>query len=31
MRLFRQTVLGDWAGPLAALRAAWSAWLTRAV
>jgi tetratricopeptide (TPR) repeat protein len=31
MRLFRQTVLGDWAGPIAALRAAWSAWLTRAV
>jgi tetratricopeptide (TPR) repeat protein len=28
MRLFRQTMLGDWGAPLAALRAAWSTWLT---
>ena len=27
MRLFRQTDLGDWSGPLTTLRGAWQAWL----
>jgi hypothetical protein len=27
MRLFRQTVLGEWHAPLEALRAAWDEWL----